>query len=243
VSRFPHGLLATLIGLVIGGVVLAAPAAAHTGATVEPAVAGATDATVTINAAAESNTAGITSLKIVLPQGIAPADVTYVDGPAGWALQPDSEGYVVSGPPAPVGRDVRHRVRVRQLPLVPVLVFKVLQTYTDGRIDRWIEVPSGANSRPENPAPVVRLSPPPGGFPSGAVSNVPTPASTDHGAAPSAAPTTAAPTTEPPTDTASGSDEGGDPLPWIIIGVVLLVILVTGSVLYARRVGSRSEGA
>jgi hypothetical protein len=41
----------------------------------------------------------------------------------------------------------------------------VLQTYTDGRVDRWIEVPSAANAKPEFPAPVVTLAAPPGGSP------------------------------------------------------------------------------
>ncbi len=224
--------MAALVG-VFGALLVAAPASAHTGATVEPAVAGAPNATVSFNAAAESTTAGITSLKIVLPQGIAPADVTYLDGPAGWAMQPDNEGYVVSGPAVAVGRDVRHRVRVRQLPVTPVLVFKVLQTYSDGRIDRWIEIPSGANANPENPAPVVQLAAPPGGFPSGAVSNVPTPASTDHGGngSPTAAPTDPAP------DSASdsASDDGGSPLPWIIVGVAALAVVAGGAFAYTRR--------
>lgn len=217
-----------MFGAVLVG---AAPAAAHTSASIEPAVAGAPDATVSFNAAAESTTAGITSLKIVLPLGIAPGDVTYVDGPAGWALQPDNEGYVVSGPAVPVGRDVQHRVRVRQLPMTPAVVFKVLQTYTDGRIDRWIEIPSGANANPENPAPVVELAAPPGGFPSGAVSNVPTPASTAHGGDDSPTP---APAT-PPTASDGDEDDDGNPLPWVVAGIAVAAIVAAAALAFARR--------
>ncbi len=220
------------MGVVVGALLVVAPAFAHTGATVEPAVAGAPDATVSFNAAAESTTAGITSLKIVLPQGIAPGDVTYIDGPAGWALQPDAEGYVVSGPAVPVGRDVQHRVRVKQLPLVPALVFKVLQTYSDGRIDRWIEIPSGANANPENPAPVVQLAAPPGGFPNGAVSNVPTPASTDHGAEDTPAPARTDSAADPAADSAAEDD--GSALPWIVAGIVVLAALAGGAYMMAR---------
>jgi hypothetical protein len=230
VTRYLHGLVAALVGA-FGALLVAAPAAAHTSATVEPAVAGAPNATVSFNAAAESTTAGITSLKVVLPLGITPADVTYLDGPAGWALQPDNEGYVVSGPAVPVGRDVQHRVRVKQLPLTPAVVFKVLQTYTDGRIDRWIEIPSGANANPENPAPVVQLAAPPGGFPSGAVSNVPTPASTDHGGGdpgPSASPVDADPTT-------AADPDDGSPLPWIFVSIAVVVALAGGAFAYTRR--------
>jgi hypothetical protein len=229
VTRFLHALVATLLGAAAGAVLAAAPAFAHTSATIEPAVAGAQNAVVSFYAAAESTTAGITSLKIVLPQGIAPADVTYVDGPAGWALKPDTDGYVVAGPAVAVGRDVQHRVRARQLPLVPALVFKVLQTYSDGKVDRWIEVPTGANAEPENPAPVVRLAAPPGGFPSSTASNVPTPASTNHAddLSPGSTPT------NPPT--ASDTDDGGSSVPWILLGTALVAALVGGAFVVNRR--------
>src|SRR3954469_11860286 len=105
-----------MFGAVIGALAFAAPAWAPTTVKAEPAVAGSPNALVTVSAEAESDTAGITSLRVVLPAGIAPADVTYVDGPPGWALQPDAEGYVVSGPALAVGRDAVHRVRVKQLP-------------------------------------------------------------------------------------------------------------------------------
>jgi hypothetical protein len=229
--------LQALVAGVFGALVLVTPAFAHTGATVEPAVAGAPNATVSFNAAAESTTAGITSLKIVLPQGIAPGDVTYVDGPAGWALRPDADGYVVSGPAVPVGRDVQHRVRVRQLPLVPALVFKVLQTYTDGRVDRWIEVPSAANANPENPAPVVQLAAPPGGFPNGVASNVPSPASTNH--ADDLSPGPAATGTDLGTaSSGEGEDDGGSPLPWIVVGIAVLAVVAGGAYALNRRKAS-----
>ncbi|MFB8179647.1 YcnI family protein [Streptomyces sp. NPDC055966] len=37
------------------------------------------------------------------------------------------------------------------------LVFKTLQTYSDGKVVRWIEEPTGGDG-PENPAPVLRLT-------------------------------------------------------------------------------------
>jgi hypothetical protein len=228
-------LQAVLVGVVVGALLAVTPAFAHTGATAEPAVAGAPNATISFNAAAESTTAGVTALKIVLPSGIAPGDVTYIDGPTGWVLRPDTDGYVVSGPAAPVGRDVQHRVRVKQLPMVPALVFKVLQTYSDGRVDRWIEVPSGANAKPENPAPVVPLAAPPGGFPSGAGSNAPTPASTDHGDDLSPGPGS----TDPPTVAADGEDDGS-PLPWILVGIAALA-LAGGAYALTRRKGTTSR--
>jgi uncharacterized protein YcnI len=230
VTRYLRAVLAVLVGL-IAAVLVAAPASAHTGVTADPAVAGAQNATLSFNAAAESTTAGITSLKVVLPEGLIAVDLTYVDGPAGWAMRPDNDGYVVSGPAVAVGRDVQHRVRAKQLPMVPALVFKVLQTYTDGRIDRWIEVPSTANAQPEYPAPVLELAAPPGGFPSGGASSGPRPASTDHGAA--------APTASTPADPSNASDEdedeGGSPLPWIALAVVVLALVAGGAYVVNRR--------
>ncbi len=39
------------------------------------------------------------------------------------------------------------------------LVFKALQTYSSGEIVRWIEVPVAGHQEPDNPAPVVTLTP------------------------------------------------------------------------------------
>jgi uncharacterized protein YcnI len=214
--------LAVLVGVAAGALMFAAPAWAHTSVSVEPAVAGAPNALVTVDAAAESDTAGIASLRVVLPAGIAPGDVTYVDGPPGWALQPDAEGYVVGGPPVPVGQDAVHRVRVRALPSTQTLVFKVLQTYTDGRVDRWIEVPSAANAEPEFPAPVVTLAAPPGGVPSSASA----PASTR----PSVDPVD--PTTPAGPDLAADS---GSALPWVLAVAAVVAVAVAVAVLVVRR--------
>jgi hypothetical protein len=165
-----------------------------------------------VNAAAESDTAGIASLKVVLPAGLAPGDVTYVDGPPGWSLSADADGYVVTGPPVAVGRDAVHRVRATRLPTTPTLVFKVLQTYTDGRVDRWIEVPSAGNAEPEFPAPVVTLAAPPGGIP--------------PSSAPSSAPSSssvAVPSPDPATVAGPDVvDDSGSALPWVILGLVVV---------------------
>jgi hypothetical protein len=39
-----------------------------------------------------------------------------------------------------VGEDAEYVVTVRQLPDAKKLVFKTLQSYSDGRVDRWIEL-------------------------------------------------------------------------------------------------------
>jgi Domain of unkown function (DUF1775) len=103
------------------------------------------------------------------------------------------------------------------LPSTPTLVFKVLQTYTDGRVDRWIEVPSGANAEPEFPAPVVTLAAPPGGF-----TSAPSPPRSD----------------QVDSTTPAGPDlaaDSGSALPWVIVTVAVVVVLAAGVVVLARR--------
>src|SRR6266540_6491838 len=71
----------------VGAVTLASTAgvaSAHVEVKADKAQAGATDVTVSFDAEAESTSAGVVSLRVVLPSGIAPTDVTYVSGPPGW---------------------------------------------------------------------------------------------------------------------------------------------------------------
>ncbi|MFG2166834.1 YcnI family copper-binding membrane protein [Micromonospora chersina] len=49
-------------------------------------------------------------------------------------------------------------VSMGPLPQADRMVFKVLQTYSDGNISRWIEEPTPGGEEPENPAPVLTLT-------------------------------------------------------------------------------------
>ncbi|MEU1683976.1 YcnI family protein [Micromonospora sp. NPDC005707] len=49
-------------------------------------------------------------------------------------------------------------VSMGPLPQVDRMVFKVLQTYSDGNVSRWIEEPTPGGEEPENPAPVLTLA-------------------------------------------------------------------------------------
>ncbi|QLQ39606.1 YcnI family protein [Micromonospora robiginosa] len=49
-------------------------------------------------------------------------------------------------------------VSMGPLPQVDTMVFKVLQTYSDGNVSRWIEEPTAGAEEPENPAPVLKLA-------------------------------------------------------------------------------------
>ncbi|MFI7302132.1 YcnI family protein [Micromonospora aurantiaca] len=49
-------------------------------------------------------------------------------------------------------------VSMGPLPQADTMVFKVLQTYSDGNVSRWIEEPTPGAEEPENPAPVLTLA-------------------------------------------------------------------------------------
>ncbi|MEU1853371.1 DUF1775 domain-containing protein [Streptomyces sp. NPDC019990] len=121
-------------------VATAGPAAAHAEVEADGARALDQNVALTFTADSESASAGISKLEVVLPEGVSPQDVTYEKGPEGWKFTPTGRGYTVSGPKLAAGEDVEHVVIVRQLPDVKELVFKTLQSYSDGRIDRWIQL-------------------------------------------------------------------------------------------------------
>lgn len=217
--------------VVAAGVVLAllsgaGPASAHVEVRVEPARAGARDAVVTFTAEAESGTAGISSVQVQLPDGIAPGEVTLVSGPPGWALTVSPDGYTVSGPPLPVGAELGYAVEVRQLPNTAAVAFKTVQSYTDGTADRWIGLTGPDGAAPEHPAPVATLAPATGS---------PPPSTTSTSAEPSTGAAGARPT--------SPAGDGGPPaMAWA--GLAAAVVLAAGLVfvLVRRRArGGRSS--
>ncbi|MGW4379047.1 DUF1775 domain-containing protein [Kitasatospora sp. NPDC004531] len=149
--------LTTLLGL---GLVLGAAgtAAAHVEVNSSTAQALAVDATVAFSVEGESSTAGITDVKVTLPAGLTPADITPDKIPDGWKLTPTADGWTVAGPALAPGAPAEYSVKVRQLPAAGPVVFKTLVDYADGRTDRWIELPQG-DAKPEHPAPALALRP------------------------------------------------------------------------------------
>jgi uncharacterized protein YcnI len=57
------------------------------------------------------------------------------------------------------GQFQEFEVSLGPLPKTDQLVFKALQTYSDGEIVRWIEVPTPGGAEPEHPAPILELAP------------------------------------------------------------------------------------
>lgn len=213
----------------------ATPALAHVEVEAAPARALATDVTLTMHAEAESTSAGVTGVRIQLPAGLVPADLTLATGPVGWRLTGSGPVATVRGPALPVGRDLELVLRVRQLPAGDQLVLKTVQSYADGDEDAWIEVPSASVPEPDHPAPVVRLA-------AAAAGATPVPRGTTP-AATTAAPTTAAPTvtatTAAPVAEATGTEpagsESGSLVGWLFGGVAVGVVLLGVVVLASRR--------
>ncbi|UUU36236.1 DUF1775 domain-containing protein [Streptomyces sp. CA-210063] len=176
-------------------VATAGPAAAHTEVEAEGARALDQNVELTFFAESESSSAGITKLEVILPEGIVPADITYDKGPDGWKFAPTSRGWTVSGEKLPVGEDAEYAVTVRQLPDAKSLVFKTLQSYSDGKVDRWIELDGeegGDGHGHGHPAPRLDLK-------------AAAPGAQPVSPSPSEEPTTAAPSTAPATGTPTPS--------------------------------------
>lgn len=212
----------------------AVPAAAHTEVEADKAQALAENVTVTFHAEAESDTSGIKEVRVVLPEGIAPADVSYGKGPKGWKFAVGKDGYTVGGAELKTGTSAEYSIVVRQLPDAQEVPFKTLQTYGDGHVDRWIELDENG----ENPAPTLKLkaaapgakpvSPSPSAPESPAPTPTPTPAQTTPKTSPQAA------------DTQKDDDGGLSAGAWTGIGAGILV--AAAAVVFAvRRRGGAAQ--
>ncbi|MFG2030244.1 DUF1775 domain-containing protein [Streptomyces sp. NPDC048825] len=209
---------------------LATPSAAHAEVEADKPQALAENATLDFVSEAESDTAGFTELRVVLPEGIAPGDVTLDEAPKGWKLKATSDGYTVGGPALKTGVDAEHKIKIRQLPDAKELAFKTVETYSDGEVSRWIELPSGGEE-PEQPAPVLKLkAAAPGAKPADPSPSTSTSTNPGEGATPSPNPSAtesdvAAAGSDADTK-ASEEDEGGSA--GLVIGGGVVALLVVG---------------
>ncbi|WP_405791545.1 YcnI family protein [Streptomyces sp. NBC_00029] len=224
--------VAAVGSLVLLGIA-AGPAAAHAEVSASDPRALAENVTLSFTSEAESDTAGITELRVVLPDGITPDAVTLKEAPTGWKLTVTPDGYSVGGAALATGTDAEYSITVRQLPDVKSLPFKTLESYGDGKVSRWIEVPADGR-KVDNPAPVLDLKPAAPGAKPLAPSTSPTPArSTPSAEPPSPAPAAAAesPATRTAAETGTGSSTG------LIAAAVAAVVLLAGAAAFwwARR--------
>lgn len=172
---------ALAIGVLAASVLgFAAPASAHV--TVNPHEATQGSYTrVAFRTPNESDTASTTKIEVTLPEDAPIASVSVMPVP-GWeanverrTVNPPLEVHgaqiteVVAkitwtaGPDAAIkpGQFQEFPVSLGPLPQTERLVFKTLQTYSDGNVVRWIEEPpADGGEEPEHPAPVLRLAAP-----------------------------------------------------------------------------------
>ena len=216
---------------------VAGPASAHVGVKADNATQGGY-ATVTFKVPNESDDASTTKLEVNLPADAPVASVS-LRPVAGWtavavksklATPIEAHGtqiteavskitWTASGDAAiKPGQFQTFDVSMGPLPKAEQMVFKSLQTYSDGNIVRWIDEPTTDGTEPESPAPTLKL--------------------TAAGAEPAAAPA-GAPTVEAQTAPAVTEDDGNGTA-FGIAGIVLgLAGLILGLLAY-RRAGQRS---
>jgi uncharacterized protein YcnI len=169
-------------GAVLGGglaavLLAAAPASAHV--TVNPSNATQGGYTkLTFRVPNEKDSATTTTVEVNLPQDTPIASVSVRPTP-GWTAAAtkskldkpikSDDGEITeavtkivwtASPDAAIkpGEFQEFDVSVGPLPEVDKIVFKALQTYSDGAVVRWIEEPASDGKEPEHPAPTVKLA-------------------------------------------------------------------------------------
>ena len=127
----------------------------------------------------ESDTASTTKVEVVLPENAPVGSVSTMPVP-GWTVAVEKRKV---DPPVEVhgsqltevvakvtwtatgdagvkpGEFQEFPVSMGPLPQVGTMVFKTLQTYSDGTVVRWIDPPANDGGEPESPAPVLKLLP------------------------------------------------------------------------------------
>jgi len=157
-------------------VVLATGGTAWAHVTVSPATAPkGSDAVLTFTVPNEVDNVNTVKLEVAFPTDKPIADAS-VEGVPGWTatvtktpvskpIQTDDGSVsqavstiVWSGGSIPPGQFQQFAVSVGLPDATGPLVFKALQTYSDGTIVRWIEVPTAGAAEPDHPAPTLQLT-------------------------------------------------------------------------------------
>jgi uncharacterized protein YcnI len=167
----------TVAALTAAGVLTAAGAAfAHVTVHPESYAKGATDGLLSFRVPNEEDTASTTKVQIFLPTD-HPVLGVLVTPQAGWTARATTvklkkpvktdDGTITDAVSEITwtGGRIRHgefqdfQVAFGQLPDdVDQLTFKTLQTYSDGKVVRWIEQPQKGEEEPESPAPALTLT-------------------------------------------------------------------------------------
>jgi uncharacterized protein YcnI len=244
--RIPHALAATAALTFL----VAAPASAHV--TIDPSTAakGDGDIQMTFRVPNEEASANTVTLQVTFPTDHPIASVL-VEPLPGWTVKVDDvtlptpiktdDGTITqavqtvtwSGGQIAPGQYQAFPVMLGQLPSdTDKLVFKTLQTYSNGDIVRWIDVQQAGQPAPDHPAPVLELT---AAEADGGASG--------GGAAPSSAPSVAV--TSPASSTApAAASKDSDSQGLAIAGLVVGALgLIAGGAAFARVArGSRTGG-
>lgn len=216
---------------------LAAPASAHITVNPEEATQGGY-ARLAFRVPNESQTASTTRVQVVLPENAPVASVATMPVP-GWTVttekrklsQPlEADGSQITevvstitwtataGAAVKPGQFQEFPVEMGPLPAVDRMVFKTLQTYSDGTVQRWIEEPpANGQEEPANPAPVLKLAP-------AAASAAASPSAASGASAP------ASPATSPSAAAAAAPVAEGEDADWpaLAVGIAGLVAGLAG---------------
>jgi len=180
VSRATRFRVLTGVGLALGVVTaLAGPASAHVTLHSYEAAQGGSDAIIQIRVPNEEDNATTTQIEVDFPAD-TPLIGIYAEPAPGWQFQitnsdlpkPVTNGdgtftqyvskVVWSGGNIPVNGFMDFNVDVQDLPTVPTITVKALQTYSNGDIVRWIDPPAASGQPdPAHPAPTLDLAAPP----------------------------------------------------------------------------------
>ncbi len=193
-----------LLMCIAGLMVIAQPALAHVSVSPKEGARGSTT-TFSFTVPNEEAPAKTVKVEIFFPEGatfteIAPQPVT------GWTQSKQATSAVWEGG-AIAGEDgADFQLKLGPLPNGNSLTFKVLQTYDNGEVVRWIDAAVPGGGEPDHPAPAVALT--------GAAALVPTTRSSSAGA--SSATTAAA---------LDDADDGGG----LDTGLLVLIVAVTAA--------------
>ena len=168
----------TVTALTAGGLLAAAGiASAHVTVHPESYAKGATDGVLTFRVPNEEDTASTTKVQVFLPTDHPVLGVLVSPPQNGWTAKVTNsklktpvktdDGTITdavseitwTGGKIGAGQYQDFNVAFGQLPDdTDQLAFKTLQTYSDGKTVRWIDVAQSGADEPENPAPVLKLT-------------------------------------------------------------------------------------
>ncbi|GIF66348.1 hypothetical protein Ais01nite_43830 [Asanoa ishikariensis] len=165
------------VGAVVVALGVAGPAFAHVTVNPKEATQGGYGR-VAFRVPNESDTASTVKLEVNLPEDAPVASVSTMPVP-GWTVAVEKRTLATpltvhgsqvtevvgkltftaaAGGGVKPGEFQEFPVSMGPLPEKDQMIFKVLQTYSDGEISRWIDEPVEGGEEPEHPAPVLKLA-------------------------------------------------------------------------------------